>query len=239
MSGNEPPEDPKRSADRLLRLQRRGSQGSPQRSTWYRNPIVLVALGLFVAILLGLAFYLLADQTTRHRRHVANPDIADDVNGGADELHRRLYDHRAGRSAGIDHDDRPTHHRGADHHGTPPARLRPPASRTKVAITTITTTSGTPLAVSSQPTPVRTTHSRGVDETERFSVGKSPSPWYLKRWVLALWGLAVVVLIAVIIYGLAILARGNGGSAPAPTTTRTSTPTSSQRRDTVHDAVDH
>jgi hypothetical protein len=31
---------------------------------WYRNPIVLVALGLFVAILLGLAFYLLADQTS-------------------------------------------------------------------------------------------------------------------------------------------------------------------------------
>jgi cytoskeletal protein RodZ len=69
-------------------------------------------------------------------------------------------------------------------------------------------------------------YSRGVDETERFSVGKSPSPWYLRRWVLALWGLAVVVLIAVIIYGLAVLARGNGGSAPAPTT-RTSTPTSS------------
>jgi cytoskeletal protein RodZ len=68
--------------------------------------------------------------------------------------------------------------------------------------------------------------SRGVDETERFSVGKSPSPWYLKRWVLALWGLAVVVLIAAIIYGLAVLARGNGGTAPAPTT-RTSTPTSS------------
>ncbi len=70
-------------------------------------------------------------------------------------------------------------------------------------------------------------YSRGVDETERFSVGESPSPWYLKRWVLALWGLAVVMLIAIIIYGLAILARGNGGSAPAPTTTRTSTPTSS------------
>jgi cytoskeletal protein RodZ len=68
---------------------------------------------------------------------------------------------------------------------------------------------------------------RGVDETERFSVGETPSPWYLKRWVLALWGLAVVMLIAVIIYGLAILARGNGGNAPTPTTTPTSTPTSS------------
>ncbi|WP_428342661.1 hypothetical protein [Mycobacterium sp.] len=70
--------------------------------------------------------------------------------------------------------------------------------------------------------------SRAVDETERFGVSESLSPWYLKRWVLALWGLAVVVLIAIIIYGLTVLARGNGGSAPAPTTTRTSTPTSSR-----------
>jgi cytoskeletal protein RodZ len=65
---------------------------------------------------------------------------------------------------------------------------------------------------------------RGLDETERFSVGERP--WYLKRWVLALWGLTVVILIVAIIWGLAILARGNGGSAPAPTTTRTTTTTS-------------
>ena len=65
---------------------------------------------------------------------------------------------------------------------------------------------------------------RGVDETERFSV--SERPWYLQRWVLALWGLAVVILIAIIVYGLTILARGNGGSAPAPTTTRSPTTTS-------------
>jgi hypothetical protein len=37
--------------------------GPKQRPPWYRNPIVLVALGLFVAILLGLALYFLADQT--------------------------------------------------------------------------------------------------------------------------------------------------------------------------------
>ena len=56
-------------------------------------------------------------------------------------------------------------------------------------------------------------YSRGnanIDETERFSTTESPSPWYLKRWVLALWGLTVVILIAIIIYGLAILARGGG-----------------------------
>ena len=73
-------------------------------------------------------------------------------------------------------------------------------------------------------------YSRGnanIDETERFSTTESPSPWYLKRWVLALWGLAVVILIAIIIYGLAILARGGGGSAPTPATTHSSTTTSS------------
>jgi cytoskeletal protein RodZ len=70
--------------------------------------------------------------------------------------------------------------------------------------------------------------------TRDFSVdaAESSSPWYLKRWVLALWGLAVVILIAAIIYGLAILARGNGGGAPAPTTTHPSTTTSSQTTST-------
>ncbi|MFZ0226967.1 MAG: hypothetical protein WAL41_08490 [Mycobacterium sp.] len=63
-----------------------------------------------------------------------------------------------------------------------------------------------------------------IGETELFSAADNASPWYLKRWVLALWGLAVVILIATIIYGLAILAKGgDGGSAPAPTTTRSST----------------
>jgi hypothetical protein len=62
-----------------------------------------------------------------------------------------------------------------------------------------------------------------IGETESFRITDNASPWYLKRWVLALWGLAVVILIATIIYGLAILAKGGGGSAPAPTTTRSST----------------
>jgi cytoskeletal protein RodZ len=68
---------------------------------------------------------------------------------------------------------------------------------------------------------------RGADETERFATVDTPSPWYLKRWVLALWSLAVAILLAVIIWGLAILARGNGGGAPAPKPTHTSTTTSS------------
>jgi hypothetical protein len=62
VSGYEPPEDPSEAPTGYYDYSGE-EQGSPQRSTWYRNPILLVALGLFVAILLGLAFYLLADQT--------------------------------------------------------------------------------------------------------------------------------------------------------------------------------
>ena len=85
-------------------------------------------------------------------------------------------------------------------------------------------------------------YSRGnanIDETERFSTTESPSPWYLKRWVLALWGLTVVILIAIIIYGLAILARGGGGGAPTPATTHSSTTTSSHTTSPVVDHSDH
>lgn len=63
----------------------------------------------------------------------------------------------------------------------------------------------------------------GETVDERFGATESVSPWYLKRWVLVLWGLTVVILIATIVYGLAILAKGGGGGAPATTTTRPST----------------
>ncbi|HEX3733221.1 MAG TPA: hypothetical protein VHU91_09910 [Mycobacteriales bacterium] len=62
MSGYEPPDDPSEAPTGYYDYSGE-EQGSPERSAWYRNPIVLVALGLFVAILLGLALYLLADQT--------------------------------------------------------------------------------------------------------------------------------------------------------------------------------
>ena len=62
----------------------------------------------------------------------------------------------------------------------------------------------------------------GATNDEQFVAER---PWFLKPWVLALWGLAVVLLIAIIVYGLVILATNNGGGAPA--TTRPSTTTSS------------
>jgi hypothetical protein len=62
VSGYEPPEDPSEAPTGYYDYSG-AEQGSPERAPWYRNPILLVALGLFVAILLGLAYYLLADQT--------------------------------------------------------------------------------------------------------------------------------------------------------------------------------
>ncbi len=69
MTGYGPPDDPSEAptgyydySDEADGDQPPSQGGGP----WYRNPIVLVALGLFVAILLGLAFYLLADQTSGH-----------------------------------------------------------------------------------------------------------------------------------------------------------------------------
>jgi cell division septation protein DedD len=66
---------------------------------------------------------------------------------------------------------------------------------------------------------------RDVSNADPFGAAETPSPWFLKPWVLALWGLTVLLLIAIIIYGLVILATNNGGGAPA--TTRPSTTTSS------------
>jgi cytoskeletal protein RodZ len=62
VSGYQPPDDPSEAPTGFYDYSGE-EQGSPQRSAWYRNPIVLVALGLFVAILLGIAVYFFADQT--------------------------------------------------------------------------------------------------------------------------------------------------------------------------------
>jgi hypothetical protein len=57
-----------------------------------------------------------------------------------------------------------------------------------------------------------------------FGAAETSRPWFLKPWVLALWGATVVILIGIIIWGLFTLATGNGGGGP--TTTRPSTTTS-------------
>jgi cytoskeletal protein RodZ len=65
VTGYGPPDDPSEAPTGYYDYNDSGDDGHEpkHRSPWYRNPIVLVALGLFVAILLGLALYFLADQT--------------------------------------------------------------------------------------------------------------------------------------------------------------------------------
>ena len=65
MTGYGPPDDPSEAPTGYYDYSDSGDDGHEpkHRPPWYRNPIVLVALGLFVAILLGLALYFLADQT--------------------------------------------------------------------------------------------------------------------------------------------------------------------------------
>ena len=65
MTGYGPPDDPSEAPTGYYDYSDSGDDGHEpkHRPPWYRNPIVLVAVGLFVAILLGLALYFLADQT--------------------------------------------------------------------------------------------------------------------------------------------------------------------------------
>jgi len=58
----------------------------------------------------------------------------------------------------------------------------------------------------------------------------APDPWYRNRVLLALWALAVALVLTLIIYGLVELSRGGEGGGPATTTpsathTRSSTTT--------------
>jgi cytoskeletal protein RodZ len=65
VTGYGPPDDPSEAPTGYYDYSDSGDDGHEpkHRPPWYRNPIVLVALGLFAAILLGLALYFLADQT--------------------------------------------------------------------------------------------------------------------------------------------------------------------------------
>lgn len=64
MTGYGPPDDPSEAPTGLYDYSGAGDPPPPQGSgPWYRNRIILVAFGLFVAIMLGLMLYLFADQT--------------------------------------------------------------------------------------------------------------------------------------------------------------------------------
>jgi len=49
----------------------------------------------------------------------------------------------------------------------------------------------------------------------------APDPWYRNRVLLALWALAVALLLTLLVYGLVELSRGGGGGGPSTTTPST------------------
>src|SRR5712675_860806 len=58
----------------------------------------------------------------------------------------------------------------------------------------------------------------------------APDPWYRNRVLLALWALAVALVLTLIIYGLVELSRGGEGGGPdttTPSTTQTRSSTTS------------
>ena len=64
----------------------------------------------------------------------------------------------------------------------------------------------------------------------------APDPWYRNRVLLALWALAVALVLTLIIYGLVELSRGGEGGGPATTTPSTShTRSSTTSPTTTHD----
>lgn len=65
-----------------------------------------------------------------------------------------------------------------------------------------------------------------TDRLETLDADSAPAPWYRKRAVLVGWGALVLLLIALIVYGLVELATGGGGGgAPSSTTSSTTTTT--------------
>jgi hypothetical protein len=77
---------------------------------------------------------------------------------------------------------------------------------------------------------------RADEAADSAEPDSAPDPWYRNRVLLALWALAVALVLTLIIYGLVELSRGGEGGVPATTTpssthtrssTTTTTPSSS------------
>jgi hypothetical protein len=65
---------------------------------------------------------------------------------------------------------------------------------------------------------------RSAEHVDSAAPDGAPEPWYRNRVLLALWGLLVALLLALVIYGIVELSRG-GGESGGPATTSSSTTT--------------
>jgi cytoskeletal protein RodZ len=74
---------------------------------------------------------------------------------------------------------------------------------------------------------------RADEAADSAEPDSAPDPWYRNRVLLALWGLAVALLLTLIIYGLVELSRGGEGGGPVTTTPSTSQTQSSTTSSTT------
>lgn len=65
------------------------------------------------------------------------------------------------------------------------------------------------------------------DALDTFGQEPEPTPWYRKPAGIIAWVLAVLILIALIVYGLMELLQGGQGTSPNPSTSSTPTTTTS------------
>jgi hypothetical protein len=72
-----------------------------------------------------------------------------------------------------------------------------------------------------------------ADDSESIEPDQAPAPWYRNRVLLALWALALALLLTLIIYGLVELSRGGEGGGPATTTSSTTKTRSSTTSSTT------
>jgi cytoskeletal protein RodZ len=69
-----------------------------------------------------------------------------------------------------------------------------------------------------------------ADSTEPDFV---PAPWYKSRVALGLWATALILLLALIVYGIVEISRGAGSSTPTTTSSTTSTRSSTSSSTTT------
>jgi hypothetical protein len=60
---------------------------------------------------------------------------------------------------------------------------------------------------------------------DAFDQEHEPTPWYRRPVGIIAWVVAVLILIALIVYGITELIQGGQGTSPTPSTTTSTTPT--------------
>jgi cytoskeletal protein RodZ len=78
---------------------------------------------------------------------------------------------------------------------------------------------------SGEPPPPDQQGSPEVEWLDPFDQEREPTPWYRKPAGIIAWIVAVLILIALIVYGLMELIQGGSGTSPTPSTTSATTST--------------